>query len=214
MMKLYYTPTSPFVRKVMVCAHELGLADRIETTFLRPTPVKPDEVLSKENPLSKIPTLVLDDGSTLYDSAVICEYLDSIAQGGGKLIPASGGERFRVLRVHALCDGILEAAIQVFYEKQHRPKELQWEPWITGQAEKANQGLDALEHEVERFPSAADLGQVAAAVTIGWLEFRNVLGDLRGCGSTTTTSRTRTRLFAWYDAFRARPSMKATEPHA
>lgn len=202
MMKLYYTPTSPFVRKVMVCAHELGLADRIETTFLRPTPVKTDEVLSKENPLSKIPTLILEDGSSLYDSAVICEYLDSI--GGKKLIPDSGPDRFRVLRVHALCDGILEAAIQVFYEKQHRPKELQWEPWITGQAEKANQGLDALEREAEHFRSI-DLGQVAAAVTIGWLEFRNVLGDLRP---------TRPKLSVWYDAIRARPSMKATEPRA
>ena len=202
-LKLYYTPTSPFVRKVMVCAHELGLADRIETTFLRPTPVKTDAVLSKENPLSKIPTLILEDGSSLYDSSVICEYLDSIAPGGPKMIPASGPERFRVLRVHALCDGILEAAVQVFYERQHRPKELQYDPWLSGQTEKANQGLDALEREVGSFSSAVDLGQVAAGVTIGWLEFRNVLGDLRPG---------RPALFAWYDPFRARPSMRDTEP--
>lgn len=208
-LKLYYTPTSPFVRKVMVCAHELGLADRIETTFLRPTPVKTDAVLSKENPLSKIPTLILEDGSSLYDSSVICEYLDSIAPGGPKMIPASGPERFRVLRVHALCDGILEAAVQVFYERQHRPKELQYEPWLSGQTEKANQGLDALEREVGSSSSAVDLGQVAAGVTIGWLEFRNVLGDLRG-----DLRPNRPDLFAWYDAFRARPSMRDTAPHA
>ncbi|CAN5544895.1 hypothetical protein BH09MYX1_BH09MYX1_16270 [soil metagenome] len=78
-MKLYYTSTSPFVRKVLVTAHELGVADRIETTFLRPTPTKADPTLSKDNPLSKIPVLILADGTSLFDSAVICEYLLSIA---------------------------------------------------------------------------------------------------------------------------------------
>ena len=128
-MRLYHTPTSPFVRKVMVAAHETGLVDRIETVFLRPVPMQPDPVLSKENPLSKIPVLITDDGP-LFDSPVICEYLDTL-HGGRKLVEPSGPERFRTLRTQALCDGILDAAIVVFYEKQNRPKELHWRTfWV------------------------------------------------------------------------------------
>lgn len=201
-MKLFYTPTSPFVRKVLVAAHELGLADRIETTLLRPTPTKADPTLSRINPLNKIPALVLDGGAALYDSRVICEYLDSL--GGGRLIPAAGEERWRVLRQQALADGILDAAILLFYERVQRPAEFHWPPWLDGQAEKARQGLDALETEVASFPEPVDLAQIAAAITLGWLEFRAPLGDLRA---------THPRLFAWYDRFRERPSMKATEPH-
>ena len=197
-MRLYYTPTSPFARKVLVVAHELGVT--LETVFLRPTPLKADATLSKENPLSKIPVLVTPDGP-LYDSPVICEYLD----GGHALVPASGPERFRVLRTQALCDGILDAAVLVFYETANRPKELQFAPWLDGQAEKANQGLDALEVEAERFGEKVDLAQISAGITIGWLEFRNPIGDVR---------KNRPRLFRWYEAFRARPSMQATEPHA
>jgi len=136
-MRLYHTPTSPFVRKVMVAAHETGLVDRIETVFLRPVPMQPDPVLSKENPLSKIPVLITDDGP-LFDSPVICEYLDTL-HGGRKLVEPSGPERFRTLRTQALCDGILDAAIVVFYEKQNRPKELHWQPWLDGHTQKVRQ---------------------------------------------------------------------------
>jgi glutathione S-transferase len=197
-MRLYYTPTSPFVRKVLVVAHELGVT--LETTFLRPTPLTADPTLSKENPLSKIPVLVTPDGP-LYDSPVICEYLD----GGHKLVPSFGTERFRVLRTQALCDGILDAAVLVFYETTGRPKELHFAPWLEGQTAKANQGLDALELEAERFGETVDLAQICAGITIGWLEFRHAIGDVR---------KNRPNLFRWYDAFRERPSMKATEPHA
>ena len=197
-MLLFHTPTSPFVRKVMVLAHEIGVD--LETTFLRPTPVAADPILSKENPLNKIPVLVTPHGS-LYDSAVICEYLD----GKNEMIPASGAARFRVLRLQALCDGILEAGIAVFYERTTRPPELHFEPWLRGQTEKANQALDALELECDRFSSKVDLAQICAGVTLGWLEFRMPIGDVRA---------NRPKLFRWYDAFRQRPSMKATEPHA
>lgn len=198
MLRLYHTPTSPYVRKVMVVAHELAVP--IETVFLRPTPVHADATLSKENPLSKIPVLVTPDGP-LYDSPVICEYLDS----SHELVAASGPERFRVLRAQALCDGLLEAAVLVFYEKTMRPAELHWAPWLDGQTQKANQGLDALEAAVDRFGEKVDLAQICAGVTLGWLEFRKAIGDVRS---------SRPKLFRWYDAFRERPSMKATEPHA
>lgn len=200
-MQLYYTPTSPFVRKVLVVAHELGLRDRIETTFLRPVPMTADPTLSAHNPLSKIPVLITDDGA-LYDSAVIVEYLDSLHEGR-RLIPPAGPARWRTLRLQALCDGILEAAILVFYETTTRPAEHHWAPWIDGQRGKALQGLDALEREAASFTDDVDLGQICAAVTFGWLDFRGFLGDLRG---------TRPTLAAWFDRFHARPSMQATEP--
>ena len=198
-MKLYYTPTSPFVRKVRVLAHELGLA--LETALLRPSPMTPDPVLSKQNPLSKIPALVLDDGTTLYDSPVICEYLDALA--GGHLIPAQGPERWRILRVQALADGILDAGILIFYERSQRPAELHWESWIGGQSAKVNQGLDALEREVATLGGTIDLGQIACGAMLGWLDLRAPVGDFR-LG--------RPGLAAWYREFLARPSMQATLP--
>ncbi|MEZ4451534.1 MAG: glutathione S-transferase [Nannocystaceae bacterium] len=203
-MQLYFTPTSPYVRKVLVAAHELGLRDRIETTFLRPVPMTADPTLSALNPLSKIPALVTDEGA-LYDSAVICEYLDALEPraGGPRLIPPVGPDRWRTLRVQALCDGILEAAILVFYETSTRPAEHHWAPWLDGQRTKAIQGLDALEREAASFGEAVDLGQISAAVTFGWLEFRGFLGDPRAARPT---------LSAWFDRFRQRPSMQATEP--
>jgi glutathione S-transferase len=202
-VRLYYTPTSPFVRKVMLVAHEKGIAPGIETVLLRPTPTKADGTLSRDNPLSKIPALVLPDGTALYDSSVICEYLDSLADGAPRLIPERGDARWRVLRTQALADGILEAGIAVFYERTMRPKELVWEAWLAGQAEKALQGLDALEASLQAFSREVDLGQLSLGAAIGWLEFRGVLGDIR-VG--------RRGLFAWYDTFRQRPSMQATEP--
>lgn len=205
-MKLYHTATSPFVRKVMIAAHELGLADRIEIEFLRPNALSPDPTLSRQNPLSKIPCLVVEDGGrelALYDSVVICEYLD--ASVGGRLIPGGGVERWEVLRRQALADGILDAGIQVFYERLHRPAELQWEAWMDGQRAKVHQGLDALERELaEGAEVAVDLGWIAVAAAIGWLEFREVVEVRPG----------RPKLAAWYAGFCERPSMVATWPKA
>ena len=203
-MRLFHTPTSPFVRKVMVVAHEAGLAAQIETVFLRPTPTQADAALSRVNPLSKIPALILDDGEVIFDSPVICEYLDGL-HAGPRLFPGEGMARWRALRTQALCDGILEAAISVFYERSLRPSELHWEPWLSGQVSKAMQGLDALDQAVGEFGDAVDIGQVSAGVTVGWLAFRGLLGDvLVG----------RPRLAAWYEVFARRPSMVATAPRA
>ena len=201
-MKLFATDTSPFVRKVWVAARELGLSSRIERVTLRPTPVEANPVLSAHNPLNKIPALVLDDGTAIYDSRVICEYLDTL-HTGSKLVPASGPARFDVLRRQALCDGILDAGILAFYEVFQRPAELHWSPWIEGQRQKARQGLDALEREVDRFGPELDLSQICTGITVGWLEFRKPLGDVRPG---------RPRLFAWYEAFRKRASMAESEP--
>jgi len=208
-LKLFYTPTSPFVRKVLVAAHELGVADRLEPVLLRPMPTAADPTLSAHNPLNKIPALVLADGEALYDSPVIVEYLESLAAAGhAPLVPAQGPERFRVLRTQALCDGILDAGILVFYERAQRPPALHWQPWLDGQTQKARQGLDALERLAAGWSTAADapvdLGHICAGVALGWLEFRDAIGDVRDG---------RPRLTAWYERFRERPSMQATAPH-
>jgi glutathione S-transferase len=201
-MKLFATDTSPFARKVLVAARELGLADRIEKVALRPSPLEANPALSAHNPLNKIPALLPDEGSALYDSAVICDYLDTL-HDGRKLVPERGNTRFEVLRRQALCDGILEAGILVFYELSMRPQELHWAPWLDGQRQKVRQALDLLEGEAAGFGAEVDLGQICAGVTLGWLEFRKPVGDIRAG---------RPRLFAWYESFRQRPSMAATAP--
>lgn len=203
-MRLFHTPTSPFVRKVLVAAHELGLADRVEPVLLRPSPLEADPALSAHNPLNKIPALVLDDGETLYDSAVIVEYLDALGPAP-RLIPARGMERFRALRAQALADGVLEAGILVFYEHHHRPEERRFDGWVRGQAEKVRQGLDALDALSASFGDEAGLAQICAGVALGWLEFRRPVGDVFAG---------RPRLAGWYERFRERPSMRATEPRS
>jgi glutathione S-transferase len=203
-MRLFYTASSPFVRKCLIAARELGLENRIETTFLRPAPTRAVPELSAVNPLAKIPALVLDDGMVLYDSPVICEYLDTLHQGR-KLVPPSGPERWWTLRVQALCDGIIEAGIAVRFEFVERPEEFRWDGWVRGQTEKAVQGLDALERECTKFGEAVDLAQIAAAAAIGWLEFRNPIGEIRAG---------RPKLTAFFERFSKRPSMLATMPSA
>ncbi len=110
-MRLYWSSTSPFVRKVTVSAHELGLSDQLETIPTRVAPNKPDRALLAYNPLGQLPTLVLDDETVLYDSLVIIEYLDQMA-GGAKLIPSSVEQRIEALRQHSLCNGLLDLLVQ------------------------------------------------------------------------------------------------------
>jgi glutathione S-transferase len=202
-MKLFATTTSPFVRKVLVVAHERGLASDLELITLRPSPLKADPGLSKINPLNKIPALILDDGFVVYDSAVISEYLDSL-DGSPRLVPASGRERWRVLRLQALADGVLEAGVSAFYERAQRPESHQFQPWIDGQLEKLRQGLDALDAEAKDFDDGIDIGRIAAACTLGWLVFRDLGAPLAG----------RPHLARWYAKFAERPSMQATAPRA
>lgn len=201
-MKLYFSAASPYVRKVIVAAIETGLDKKIERMPTKVVPVEPNLDLARDNPLMKVPTLVTDGGEALFDSRVVCEYLDSL-HDGRKLIPASGGERWRVLRLQALGDGILDAGIITRYELAIRPKEKQWSDWIAGQSKKITQGLDLAENEDLSGP--INLGQIAIACAIGWLEFRKPIGDVRAG---------RPKLFTWYDEFAKRPSMLATVPKA
>lgn len=201
-MKLHYSAASPYVRKVLVTAAECGLDGRIETVNTAVAPIKPNLDLARENPLMKVPTLITDDGQVLYDSRVICEYLDS-QHAGVKLIPAGGADRWRVLRWQAMADGITDAGLLCRYEAAVRPEDKRSAEWTAGQLTKVTQGLDMAEADAALLTGPINLGQIALACSIGWLEFRNVAGDLRA---------SRPKLSAWYDSFSQRPSMQATAP--
>jgi len=203
-MKLYFAALSPFVRKVRVAAMELGLDKKIELVTIASTPVAMNADLAKVNPLGKLPALVADDGDLLFDSAVIVEYLDTMA-GGGKIIPAKGADRWRVKRTEALADGMADAAILMRYEMAMRPAEKQWPDWIAGQKKKVTQALDALEGQSWTFDDKVDAGKIAVGCALGYLDLR--FGDL-GWRKTCET------LGRWYDAFAKRPSMETTKPPA
>ena len=201
-MKLAYSSASPYVRKVMVVAHECGLAGRIEKV---PTAVRPDQpnlAHGRDNPLMKVPTLVTDGGETLYDSRTICAYLDSL-HTGRKLLPDGGAARWAAMRLESLGDGIADAGILVRYEQALRPEALRWKEWIDGQTLKVMQGLDALEREPELLAGDLNVGQIAVACGIGWMQFRSVFGDILGA---------RPNLAAFMARLGARESFKATVP--
>jgi glutathione S-transferase len=203
-MKLYHSAASPFVRKSLVAAHETGLAGRIEIATIALTPVASNAQLNEENPLGKIPALVLEDGTTLFDSRVICEYLDTL-HDGPRLFPADERERWTALRRQALADGLLDAAILCRYETFLRPPERQWSDWIEGQRSKFRRALDALEGEAERFGDTVDIGTISAGCAADYLDFRSLDDGWR---------EGRPRLAAWLEGFAARPSMQATRPSA
>lgn len=203
-MRLWYSPASPFVRKVMIVAHETGLADRIEIAEVTTTVLARDANLVRDNPSGKIPAMVLDDGSVLFDSRVICACLDSL-HGGAKLIPESGPERFRVMTLEALGDGTMEAAVLVRYEQALRPEEKRWDKWVEGQMAKVNSSLDDAEARwMELLEGPINMGAVSVGAALGYLDYRFPdIGWRDG----------RPRLAAWHTGFAGRPSMKATAPH-
>jgi glutathione S-transferase len=207
-MRLRYSPTSPFVRKVVVVAYETGLSERVECVPTTVAPTRPNEEVARENPLVKVPALTTDDGLVLYDSPVICEYLDML-HSGPKLFPASGKARWVALRQQALGDGILEAAILGRYETV-RPKEFQWQDWIDAQLRKVRGALGALEIEVEAGElgsggESVTIGQITVGCALGYLEFRYQNEDWRG---------RHRQLARWYDQFAERKSMQLSAPKA
>lgn len=197
-MKLYFNPASPFVRKVRVTAHELGLSEKIELTSLSLTPVSPHDGVRSRNPLGKIPTLVTDDGVALFDSPVICEYLDALA-GGNRIFPPIGAARWTALRRQALADGIMDAAVLTRYEEAVRPKELRWQNWVDAQFLKIRTALDGLERD--NLEDTFDIGTISIACALSYL-------DLRFASEGWRTSRP--RLAAWAAAISERPSLAAT----
>ncbi|MDQ2694566.1 MAG: glutathione S-transferase [Pseudomonadota bacterium] len=199
-MKLRYSPTSPYVRKVTVTAFETGLEGRIQRVPTDPWDPRTD--LGNENPLGRVPTLTTDDGFVLFDSPVICEYLDSLHHGP-KLFPESAPERWQVLRQQALADGILDATAAIVTERLRRPEPHRWPQWIEFQKQAIHRGLAFLEREIASFGLQVTIGQIAAGCALGFLDFRLPDEDWRQGHSA---------LSAWYRDFAARPSMAATVP--
>jgi glutathione S-transferase len=197
-MKVFYSPFSPFVRKVLVSAAELGL--EIETLECAAHPVMRDGKIVATNPLGQVPTFFADDGTELYDSRVICEYLDMLA-GGNKLIPASGQARWQRLVEQSLADGLLNAALLMRYEQVIRPDGLRFEPWQQGQHEKVVCVLDRLEAWAPTFADRIDIGTISIACALAYLDLR----------FPEESWRTRPGLAAFYERFSERESMQRTE---
>ena len=201
-MKLHWSPRSPFVRKVLACAHELGVADRIEKVYTLVSLRKSNEDMLRVNPLGRIPALVRDDGSVLYDSAVICEYLD--ATFGPKLFPQDGAARWDALRRHALADGMLETGI-LWLNERTRPQTQQSPEMHAALERKMRSAIAAAEIEADRLRGhSPDIGDLTLGVALGYLDFR--YADLRWRDSAP-------RLAAAYAALAARPALRDTEPY-
>ncbi|MFD2236056.1 glutathione S-transferase [Aureimonas populi] len=165
-MRLLCSPASPYSVKVRLAAEHCDLP--LELEFVDTTD-QPSGLVAA-NPLGKIPTLVLEDGGTVYDSRVICEYLDRIS--GNLLIPQTTEQWLQAKRVEALADGVADAAILVVYEERFRPAEKRHEGWTDRQWTRAVRGLDRLEAEVDKLPEALNIGHFALAAVLGWLNFR------------------------------------------
>jgi len=198
-MKLYYSTSSPFVRKVNVFAIETGLDSKIERVLTNPW-VQNDALIS-DNPLSKVPTLVADDGLVIYDSPVICEYLDSL-HTGQKLIPASGTTRWLALRLQALADGVLDAAVMRYLERGREPAQRSAE-WDAKQRQVVCHALVYLNDHAAQWQHALTIGQISVACALGYLDFRFTDEDWRDAAP---------KLAAWFAGFSQRPSMLNTVP--
>jgi glutathione S-transferase len=200
MLTLRFSPSSPFVRKIRIAASVLGLEKDIKAEPAETTSTS--DTVRQQNPLGKIPTLVLEDGSTLFDSRVILEYLDHRA-GGGRIIPKDASARFAALRLQALADGILDASILQVYEGRWRPAERHEPKWVEHQAGKVARGLAALEAAPPGLGNPPDVGQITVACALGYRDFR-FQGNWR---------KDHPRLVAWLDNFSAKvPAFAATSP--
>lgn len=203
MLKLFYSPTSPYVRKVTTVAHELGLISQIELLPATPHPVDRDAAIVAKNPLGKVPTLLTEDGDVLFDSRVIVEYLLSLVPGQ-TLLQASGPARWLHLRQQALADGLLDAALLIRYENSVRPEAIRSEPWLKGQYEKIASALGGIEADADHLDPAVTLGSIATDCALGFLDFRFPDLDWRS---------THPKVAAWFSAFDNLPSPSRTRPY-
>ena len=194
------TPASPFGRKVKISARLAGIYDRIE--HVNANVRDPDDDLRTQNPLGKIPVLVLDDGAAIYDSRVIAEWIDDQA-GGGVLIP-EGNDRIDALILQALADGVMDASILIVYEGRYRPEEMRFQPWLDYQSDKIRRALSHLEQKPPELKNRPHIGHIALACALGYLDFR-FAGEWR----TTYQG-----LVSWLDEFASTvPAYDLTAPH-
>jgi len=198
-MTLFASSRSPFVRKVLVAAHETGLVRRLKTRRVVVSANQPNPEVMAANPLNKIPTLLLADGTALYDSRVICEFFDTL-HAGPPLVPTAQSCRWQALRLQALGDGLMEVNVARLGES-NRPPASQSATHLASYRRKSAAVLDELETQSTGW-GRLQIGQIAVACALAHLDFRFAADDWRAG---------RARLAAWYDVFAARPSMRATE---
>jgi glutathione S-transferase len=189
---------SPFGRKARIAASVLGLDDKVKAEAA----TTQDPSVREQNPLGKVPVLILDDGSALFDSPVILEYLDHVA-GGGKIIPKDPKARFEALRLQALADGLMDASILIVYEGRYRPADKHEPKWLELQSGKVERALAVLEGAPPAIGSPPDVGQISLACALGYRDFR----------FPGTLKQSCPKLSAWLDTFAARvPAFEATRP--
>ncbi|MBM0107171.1 glutathione S-transferase [Steroidobacter sp. S1-65] len=196
-MKLLYQTHSPYARKALVFAYEVGLADRIEVVHHETSPLRRNEEVFAANPLGKVPVLLRSGLPAIFDSDVICAYLDTL-HAGARLIPLEGEGRWQALQMQAVAQGIADAGIAIRWETQRRPKELRYAPLRDGYVTKLLASYDWLEQSLDT-SAPLHVGHIALATALSWLEFREL-----------PTFRPRPRLTRWFDEFSSRPSMLAT----
>jgi glutathione S-transferase len=197
-MKIYFSPFSPYVRKCLVAGHELGLNERIELLPSNANPVQRDQEIIAKNPLGKVPTFLTDDGQVLYDSRVICEYLDDLA--GGTLFPRAGKARWVTLTLQSLADGMLDACLLARYEDVARPEALRWPEWREAQLDKVQTSLAYLETCPQQLEGRVDMGSLTVGCALWYLDLRFPEVDWRSRYP---------QVAQWFAVFSQRPSMQA-----
>jgi len=203
-MKLTFSPASPFARKVRIAAIELGLIDRTEFVPATVVPGQPNDEYSRLTPLKKLPALILDNGEVVLDSYVIVEYLDELA-GGGKLIPSSGPDRWKVKRDHSLLQGMLDSMLLCRYEKMVRPQGLQWQAWYDDHWNRAWSGMARFDKQADVLSRPLDIAQIALTCVLGYADFR-----FADCGWRKAYP----NLDAFHERMLSRPSVKVSLPPA
>ena len=199
-MKLLSSPASPYARKVRVLIHQAGLTDDVQEIQVKTTPMATSPEVAAANPLGKIPALIRDSGPAIYDSRVICRYLDDRAQAG--LYPQA--RLWEVLTLEATADGILDAAIGIVYERRFRPEHMQAEDWFDAQWSKVTRALDTLGNMwMSHLNGPLDMGQVSVGCALGYLDFRHGDREWR---------KGRGVLDDWYAAFAEQEAMAVTQP--
>ena len=202
-MKLYYAAASPFVRKIMMVLHETDQLNDVEIVSAVGTAVQPGAMPLAQNPLGKIPALERADGPAIYDSRVICRYLDARASAG--LYP-EGNRLWDILTIEATADGMMDAALLMVYEGRIRPKELNYMPWIDAQWDKIQRAVDALNARwMSHLSGSLNMGQIATACALGYCDFRLPDRDWRKGNEA---------LADWYEDYSSRDSFQATVPTA
>lgn len=199
-MQLHQSPSSPYVRKVRMALSVCGLSDKV--TMLTTDTTNQSDTLHAANPLGKIPTLERDDGKPLYDSRVICEYIDSIGTTGVVLFP-KGDDKWPVLTLQALADGICDAALLIVYEQRYRPEEVWYQPWMQMQQTRIDNALVELEASIPPADNAPNIGTLATIAALGYLDLR-LDGKWR---------KDHPKLDAWFEQFAAsNPCVGETAP--